>query len=134
MLIGWFVALVLLLQLTSGVEPCDKRCPADGKDRFKFPSPNRSDILTWTNASDLCRQHGMTLPIITSPCEQYMFSSYLQDEGVYEYDVWLGGKTKTNHEWEWLNGSLLDNPQFRKSRILIYLITRRLIHFSQRSS
>lgn len=115
--LGWFVVLVFVLQPTSGAEPCDKRCPTDSEKRFQFPNENRSDIglLTWTAAHDLCRLRGMTLPIIRSPCEQYLLTSYLQTMGVFEYDVWLGGRSKQNHDWEWLNGSLLTNHPFGKS-------------------
>lgn len=125
-LIGWFILLVILLQSTSGAEPCDDGCPTDSGDMFLFPYPDGSRIVSWSTAHDLCRQHNMTLPTIRSPCEQYMFSSYLQSVGAYEYDIWLGGRTEANHEWKWLNGSQPTNTSFGKS---IYILRYLLIRF-----
>ena len=73
-----------------------------------FKATSSVSIETWPEARNWCNNQtgGYTLAILRDSAAQEALLSFLMENELTLYGVWIGARQATNSNWTWINGSI----------------------------
>ena len=89
----------------STVEHCYK--VSEYKERC-FKATSTVSTKTWPKARKWCNNQtgGYTLATLRDSAAQEALVSFLMDNELTSYAVWIGARQATNSNWTWIDGSI----------------------------